>query len=579
MHVLLSNNKMLNLYITEDVQQGFHDKKIVVIYLTNGTKLIENFKTEAEAEQEVERIRSAMQQGSGGSQQVDSFKDLPETGNPGTIYIVKDSGQTYYYDEVTKTYIAIGQSGRTGIYSYDGSLPAKIGDSIDIDKSDLEEILKPSSDYKEGSTVIGLNSIQGVITKINDTTVTVKSITNSTLESFRELENESELPEVGQRNTLYYIKDTNEFKIWDSDTSKYIDPINTIILKDTDVKDAKLNTLYVANNSIKYTSNNLTWNYLASEAQPYEQGKNYYKGILVYHNNTLVKTLKDGPSNSTAPNITAAFTSDIDSDKFEVIVDGSINSNVIYDITGQLDGTKQTFVISKTITPDKSLLVFYAGQLLLKDVNYTVDYDKHTLTTLFPEPPDSLEDKHLVLITGDVSTPSVVRKVEGEDVYLVDNTDPANPIIKHDNTKIDKSTTNLVENFLQGKTEVLQDGNNVNIKTTSINTNTGKAREDNITLKSKDGNVKLEVEDVGKYQKNIVISTIGNTVVYENAIKFNGIDNRFTLPNDINLDRPILVIVNGIVQSINNDYIIDGNQIEFVLTFESDSNNIIINFK
>ena len=229
MHVLLSNNKMLNLYITEDVQQGFHDKKIVVIYLTNGTKLIENFKTEAEAEQEVERIRSAMQQGSGGSQQVDSFKDLPETGNPGTIYIVKDSGQTYYYDEVTKTYIAIGQSGRTGIYSYDGSLPAKIGDSIDVDKSDLEEILKPSSDYKEGSTVIGLNSIQGVITKINDTTVTVKSITNSTLESFRELENESELPEVGQRNTLYYIKDTNEFKIWDSDTSKYIDPINTII--------------------------------------------------------------------------------------------------------------------------------------------------------------------------------------------------------------------------------------------------------------------------------------------------------------------------------------------------------------
>lgn len=60
MHVLLKNGKMLNLVNTEDAQQGYHDKKLAIIFLSNGTKIIEKFETEEESAAEVERIREEM---------------------------------------------------------------------------------------------------------------------------------------------------------------------------------------------------------------------------------------------------------------------------------------------------------------------------------------------------------------------------------------------------------------------------------------------------------------------------------------------------------------------------------------
>lgn len=581
MHVLLSNNKMLNLMYTEDIQQGFHDKKLVVIYLTNGTKIIENFKSESDAEAEVSRIREAMQTSGGGLSQADSFSDLPEEGSSGTIYITKDNGQTYYWDKVTGTYIATGESGRTGIYAYNDNLPTVIGEQVDIEKSKLDEILKPSSDYKEGSEVIGLNHITGVITKINSTTVTVKSITDSTTESFREVETESSLPATGIRNTLYYIKDISEFRIWDVDSNKYKEPIKTIMITDAPVADAKLNTLYVDETSIKYTSDNSKWNYLASETKQYEQGKMYHKGMILYYNNTLVKVAIDGPSDNTQIDTLHSFVKDIEGQKLEVLIDGTVTTNVKYDITNQLDGIKQIFSIDKYITSDKAVLVFYAGQLLVDGVNYTIDFVNHRLVTLFPEAPDAEEGRHLIIITGDISTPTVVRTVRGEDEYLVDNSDPSNPVVKHDSSKIDKSITEDNENFIEISKTVVKNQDTVEIVTTSANVNTGRTRQDKIVLKSSDGNTKFEVEDKGKYQKDISITTIGNTEIFQNVILFNGVDKEFVLPNNIDTNRPILVIVNGITLTSgqDNDYVIEEGKIKFALTFETSSNNMIINFK
>ena len=56
-------------------------------------------------------------------------------GNKGFVYIAKDTGQTYYWDEVTKTYISTGTAGRTGVYNYNGDLSAVIGATTTVKKS------------------------------------------------------------------------------------------------------------------------------------------------------------------------------------------------------------------------------------------------------------------------------------------------------------------------------------------------------------------------------------------------------------------------------------------------------------
>lgn len=58
MHIELQNGKMLNTFRLADVKQGYNNKKSVVIYLTNGTKILEGlYKTEEEANNRVEELR------------------------------------------------------------------------------------------------------------------------------------------------------------------------------------------------------------------------------------------------------------------------------------------------------------------------------------------------------------------------------------------------------------------------------------------------------------------------------------------------------------------------------------------
>lgn len=264
MHVQLSNGKLLNLTYFEDAKQGFHDKKIVVIYLTNGTKFIERFATEEEAEQEAELIREAAKAG-GGLLQKDSLNDFPKTGNSGTIYIAKDTGQTYYWDKVSKTYIKTGTAGRTGVYSYNKDLPSAVGSTITVKKSELNEILKPSVDYSEGSEVIGDNSVHGIITKVDGDNVTISTITDMTIDSFRQVETEKDLPNEGIGDILYYVKELDDFRIWDETNKKWVKPFHPIIFHDEKIADAKRDTFYVVGDKIKYTTDNVNWIEIDSE--------------------------------------------------------------------------------------------------------------------------------------------------------------------------------------------------------------------------------------------------------------------------------------------------------------------------
>lgn len=259
MHVQLSNGKLLNLTYFEDAKQGFHDKKIVVIYLTNGTKFIERFATEEEAEQEAELIREAAKAG-GGLLQKDSLNDFPKTGNSGTIYIAKDTGQTYYWDKISKTYIKTGTAGRTGVYSYNKDLPSAVGTSIVVKKSELNEILKPTVDFSEGSEVIGDNAIHGIITNVNGDNVTITTVTDLTIDSFRQVATLNDLPTSGVDNILYYVQDVDEFRIWDSTNGKWVEPFHPVIFNNVPaIADARLNTLYIDGDIIKYTPDNVTW--------------------------------------------------------------------------------------------------------------------------------------------------------------------------------------------------------------------------------------------------------------------------------------------------------------------------------
>lgn len=235
MHAELSNGKLLNTVFTEDVQQGFHDKKVVVIYLTNGTKIIEKFETEEEAEEEVAKIREVMKSG-GGLIQKDSFGDFPETGNSGNIYIAKDTGQTYYWDNSSKTYISTGTAGRTGFYSTTEDLPTTIGQSTTINKSSLTVLVEPTVAYSEGSEVIGANAAHSLIISSSGSTVTVKTIMDATIDSFRQVATEANLPAVGQNNVLYAVKDINEFRVWDEENQEYYKLPLTSLNRDVTVK-------------------------------------------------------------------------------------------------------------------------------------------------------------------------------------------------------------------------------------------------------------------------------------------------------------------------------------------------------
>ena len=98
MFILLKSGAMFNLFWLQDCFQGKHDKKIVIFYTVNGTKLIEEYETEAEALARVNEVHSAMENmslGGGGKQKPIIVSELPkEDIIPNVSYYVVNTDPT-----------------------------------------------------------------------------------------------------------------------------------------------------------------------------------------------------------------------------------------------------------------------------------------------------------------------------------------------------------------------------------------------------------------------------------------------------------------------------------------------------
>jgi len=70
---------------------------------------------------------------------------------------------------------------------------------------------------------------------------------------------------------------------------------------------------------------------------------------------------------------------------------------VEYDLTSQLDGITQEFIIPNEVTSESFIVLYYGGQRQQRGKNYTVDFVNHKITTLFPKAPDNLKNRGLVL--------------------------------------------------------------------------------------------------------------------------------------------------------------------------------------
>ena len=77
MFILLQSGAMLNLFWLQDCFVGKHDKNIVIFYMINGTKLIEEYSTEAEAQKRVEDVHFAMDEASAGDSKPLIVDELP----------------------------------------------------------------------------------------------------------------------------------------------------------------------------------------------------------------------------------------------------------------------------------------------------------------------------------------------------------------------------------------------------------------------------------------------------------------------------------------------------------------------
>ena len=77
MFIQLKSGAMLNLFWLQDCFVGKHEKNIVIFYLVNGTKLIEEYDTDAEAQSRVDDVHFAMDEASAGDTKPLIVDELP----------------------------------------------------------------------------------------------------------------------------------------------------------------------------------------------------------------------------------------------------------------------------------------------------------------------------------------------------------------------------------------------------------------------------------------------------------------------------------------------------------------------
>lgn len=336
----------------------------VHIVIRTGETIIGDFNTEAERDKFYETVMDTSF--GGGLVQEDTFNDFPKKGKDNVVYLAKDTGQTYYWDKISETYVTTGTAGRTGVYSTTLDLPETIGASKTINKSDLTEILKPSVPYSEGSEVIGNNSVHGIIVSSTATTVEIKTITDLTIDSFKQVEKVSDLPTAGVTNILYYVQEDDEFRIWDVKKNAWEEPFHPIIYGDIPVADARLYTIYVVDNKMRYTIDNTTWIEVDKHIDEYNQNTKYYKDMFVYNGEYTARVVADYTSDSTEPNVTASFEKDITDGKL-VLISGK--SKLEKDIKSNVDCGAAA---KGTLFKEGMTFQEFAETILRKDISPTI---------------------------------------------------------------------------------------------------------------------------------------------------------------------------------------------------------------
>lgn len=123
MFILLKTGAMLNLFWLQDCFQGKHEKNIVIFYLVNGVKLIEEYDNETLASDRVVEIRGFMESAMP-KMKLEVVTELPTTDiNPNAIYLVPSSSEEtdmfkeYIYSNGKWELIGIQKSDLSNIYT------------------------------------------------------------------------------------------------------------------------------------------------------------------------------------------------------------------------------------------------------------------------------------------------------------------------------------------------------------------------------------------------------------------------------------------------------------------------------
>lgn len=89
MFIELQTGAMLNLVWLSDCFQGKHNKNMVIFYMVNGTKILEEYTSEGDAKARVDEIHEAMSKaGSRGSLNTQIVDELPDEGEENVVYLV-----------------------------------------------------------------------------------------------------------------------------------------------------------------------------------------------------------------------------------------------------------------------------------------------------------------------------------------------------------------------------------------------------------------------------------------------------------------------------------------------------------
>ena len=92
MFIILKSGAMLNLFWLQDCFVGKHDKNIVIFYMVNGVKLIEEYDNETQAQARVEEVHFYMDEATAGDTKPLIVAELPtENISKRRSYLIKVS--------------------------------------------------------------------------------------------------------------------------------------------------------------------------------------------------------------------------------------------------------------------------------------------------------------------------------------------------------------------------------------------------------------------------------------------------------------------------------------------------------